>query len=69
MDSQVLIEKIISLSEEDQEDVMHFVESLTRRYSKSTSKDEKRQGFGSWSGIYMSRDFDNELEDFKEYMP
>lgn len=51
-------------------ELLHYAEYLLSKYAKSDqSQPPKRCGFGSWSGqIVMSEDFDEVLEDMKDYM-
>jgi Protein of unknown function (DUF2281) len=54
------------------EDVLHYVESLDAQHSKTlaaTEKPAKRGALGILKGkIKIADDFDEPLEDFKDYM-
>lgn len=68
-----LLEKLEALPESLQTEVLHYIEFLSERYgenpSESESQKKKRGGLGVLKGkIWMSDDFDEPLEDMKEYM-
>ncbi len=65
-----LIQQISSLPKDLQKQVADFVEFLkTKSEAESESKEKKNRQFGKFKGlISMSDDFDEPLEDFKEYM-
>lgn len=67
MDNIILYKKISSLPESLKQQVLDFVESLTKKNNEANEK--KRPRFGSGKGMFvMHSDFDEPLEDFKEYM-
>jgi hypothetical protein len=62
-----LLEKLNQLPTEKLNLVSDFVEFLMAKEKNSNGKGHRV--FGSWKGmIEMSPDFDEPLEDFKEYM-
>jgi hypothetical protein len=77
-----ILENLNKLPENLQVEILHYSEYLLSRYSqekqtKETSKDissnqkqsKKRGGYGILKGkIWMSEDFDEPLEELKEYM-
>ncbi|MCY7406742.1 MAG: DUF2281 domain-containing protein [Alkalinema sp. CAN_BIN05] len=69
----VILEKLEKLSDSLQTEVLHYIEFLSERYTK-TDEDTiaprtKRGGLGSLKGkIWMADDFDAPLEDLQEYM-
>jgi len=76
-----ILEKYEALPESLKTEVGHYIEFLLEKYVNSTGASrpkgkeenqqdlEKSHGYGSWAGqIIMSDDFDEPLEDFKEYM-
>ena len=67
MESLQLYKKISSLSDDLKKEVNDFVDFLL---SKKKSQIRKKQPkFGSAKGqIYISPDFDEPLDDFKDYM-
>jgi len=69
MDAQHLLAQISKLPDKGKEEALLFVEFLMSKYQVKPAPNEKRKGFGSSPGIQMTDDFDDELEDFKEYMP
>lgn len=69
MNQQLLINQFNQLPEKAQEEVLLFLESITKKYQKEVTQPKKRTGFGSLPGIQMVDDFDTPFEDFKDYMP
>lgn len=68
-----IIEKLEALPTSLQTEVLHYIEFLSERYvdqkNVSNSRVKKRDAFGVWQGkIWMSDDFDEPLEDMKDYM-
>ena len=65
-----LISDIKSLPQSMQEEVKDFVGYLKSKLAnKKTFETESKREFGAFKGkIKMSEDFDEPLEDFKEYM-
>jgi hypothetical protein len=66
VDINHLYKKLDSLSDELKSEVEHFIDFLK---SKSESKDSKKfPKFGSGKGMFIIKDdFDEPLDDFKEY--
>jgi len=68
MSEAVLLEKIKHLPKPYKEELIDFVEQLEKKANKNKQKKSER-GFGSLKGVFkMSDDFDEPLEDFKEYL-
>jgi hypothetical protein len=82
-DSQLILDKYISLPEKLQEEVADFIDFLMfkqQRQEKShqegipgrkegNKRRKKKSNFGSARGlIVIKSDFDQPIEDFKEYM-
>jgi len=70
MTASQLLSKIHSLPLEKQKEVENFVDFLGEKWKKETGNEplQKRQ-FGYAKGFFkMSDDFDEPLEDFKDYM-
>jgi hypothetical protein len=74
---QHLLQTFETLPAELQQEVVDFADFLAQRrlgsIQKKPSKEEiaerRRQGFGELKGkIWMSEDFDEPLDDFKDYM-
>ncbi len=76
-----ILEKYEALPESLKTEVGHYIEFLLEKYVNSTGASrpngkeenqqilEKSHGYGSWAGqIIMSDDFDEPLEDLKDYM-
>ena len=70
MDSATFIQKFNSLPDELKKEVSDFVEFLLKKKKIPEKKSEKKAPvFGSAKGMFkMAPDFDEPLEDFKEYM-
>ena len=71
----IILEKLEQLSESLQTEVLHYIEFLSERYPKTNSDPiaprAKRGGLGILKGtlvLPLPDDFDEPLEDFKEYM-
>ena len=73
-----ILEKFEALPDSLQTEVIHYIEFLFDKYAKTVSlseqegaeeQTEKHYGYGSLAGkIIMADDFDEPLEDLKEYM-
>jgi Protein of unknown function (DUF2281) len=71
MMSPELLNTIEKLPEPLQQEILHYAEFLVEKYNKTTPKPttHNHHGFGSWKGqITIAEDFDEPLEDMKEYM-
>ena len=67
MDNVTLYNKISSLPENLKKEVLDFIEFLQTKNKKVPSKEPRT--FGSLKGkIKLAEDFDDPIEDFKEYM-
>ncbi len=68
----VILEKLEELPESFQTEVLHYIEFLIEKYSQKCSQEKpkkKRRIAGTMEGmIIMADDFDEPLEDLKEYM-
>ena len=72
--NQLIAQQINQLPQKAKEELQLFMEFLFNKYNVNSNQetkkeDKKRTGFGSWKGIQLSDDFDEPLEDFKDYMP
>jgi Protein of unknown function (DUF2281) len=67
-----ILENLQKLPDSLKQDVLHYIESLVEQYETQTpeeTKPDRRQAYGIWKGqIKMSNDFDEPLEDLKDYM-
>lgn len=69
-----ILEKLEELPEHLQTEVLHYIEFLIEKYAqKSTQEKEtqKRRVAGTMQGMFvlpLADDFDDPLEDLKEYM-
>ncbi len=71
MSSETVIKLFQNLPLEFQREVIHFMEFLSVKVNKTPPKTENQKPslFGHARGkIYMAPDFDEPLEDFKDYM-
>jgi Protein of unknown function (DUF2281) len=67
MNDTILYSKISTLPENLKSEVSNFIDSLVAKEKKTTEK--KKPILGSGKGIFvMHDDFDEPLEDFKDYM-
>jgi hypothetical protein len=67
----VILEKLEELPESLQTEVLHYIEFLIEKQAKNSTQEKptKRGGLGIWKDkIWMSDDFDEPLEDLKDYM-
>jgi hypothetical protein len=71
-----ILEAVSQMPETLKQEILHYAQYLIEKYSRNSEEQEeleqpkqKRGGFGILKGkIWMSDDFDEPLEDMKEYM-
>ena len=67
-----ILKNVEKLPESVKQAVLDYTEFLVNRYAEKAAKTEKaakRGGLGIWKGkIWMADDFDQPLEDLKDYM-
>ncbi|WNZ43571.1 DUF2281 domain-containing protein [Leptolyngbya boryana CZ1] len=68
-----ILEKFEALPDSLKAEVAHYIEFLLDKHLKTESSQQnevkKPHGYGVWAGqIVMSEDFDEPLEDLKDYM-
>ena len=67
-----ILKNVEKLPESVKQAVLEYTEFLVTRYAKEAAKTEKaakRGGLGIWKGkIWMADDFDELIEDLKDYM-
>ncbi len=76
MTKSEILQKLDELPFEAQQEALNFIEMLVARYVdpqlEPQSEDEppkRRRLAGAWAGkVWMADDFDEPLEEFKEYM-
>ncbi len=72
MRENAILKNVEKLPESVKQAVFDYTEFLVNRYAvdaPKTAKAPKRGGLGIWQGqIWMSDDFDEPLEDLKDYM-
>ena len=69
MQEKIILEKLSYLPEFMKLEALHYIEYLIMKHHKEKESKPKRPKFGSATGKYeMTPDFDEPLEDFKEYM-
>ncbi|HLC16268.1 MAG TPA: DUF2281 domain-containing protein [Thermodesulfovibrionia bacterium] len=70
MNNEFILSRLNNLPEELKSEVLDFIEYLTVKYENKIQKQsQKIPLFGSCKGLFIIHDdFDEPLEDFKEYM-
>ncbi|MDR3366230.1 MAG: DUF2281 domain-containing protein [Prevotellaceae bacterium] len=68
METSVLYQKIHQLPLAKQQEVADYVEFLLSKSRTRPARKKPRAGFMKGAVIYMSDDFNEPLDDFKEYM-
>jgi hypothetical protein len=70
MTDQAILKKIHALPDSMKAEIIDFIEFLMQKYrSKSKTQEKKIPEYGSLKGTFkMADDFDDPLEDFKDYM-
>jgi hypothetical protein len=69
MDDQLMFSRLSSLPEEMKIQAAEFINSLWAKAKKDKPEKKKTPKFGSGKGMFtIMPDFDEPLEDFKEYM-
>ena len=67
-----IFQTLVKMPESLKKEILHYAEYLLEKHAKTESSPEQLEqlhGYGSWAGqIIMSDDFDEPLEDMKEYM-
>lgn len=68
MEAQAILEQLEALSPEERQAVETIIRSTVQKRAAAVGERPKR--FGALKGVvtYMSPDFDEPLEDFKDYM-
>lgn len=70
----VILEKLEELPESFQTEVLHYIEFLIEKYAQKSPQEKqtkKRRVAGTMQGMFvlpLPDDFDEPLEDMKEYM-
>ncbi|WP_020533738.1 type II toxin-antitoxin system VapB family antitoxin [Flexithrix dorotheae] len=68
MNTQLILNKFMALPENRKQEVANFIDFLLQQTKKQSP--QKKAVFGSYKGVFkMSDDFNEPLEDFKDYMP
>jgi galactose-1-phosphate uridylyltransferase len=67
-----IFQTIVKLPDSLKKELLNYAEYLLEKHKKTESSQEEIEqvhGYGSWAGqIIMSDDFDQPLEDMKEYI-
>ncbi|MEG4075560.1 DUF2281 domain-containing protein [Microcoleus sp. Pol14C2] len=67
-----IFQTVVKMPASLKQEILHYAKYLLEKYAKTESSQEQLEqphGYGSWAGqIVMSDDFDEPLEDLKEYM-
>jgi hypothetical protein len=69
----VILEKLEELPESLQTEVLHYIEFLIEKHAKNSTEEKqtnKRRVAGTMKGMFvpLPNDFDEPLQDMKEYM-
>ena len=70
----IILEKLAELPESIQTEVLHYIEFLSEKHAKNSIQEkpiEKRRIAGTMKEMFvlpLPEDFDDPLEDMKEYM-
>jgi hypothetical protein len=70
MNNETIVSKLNTLPEEFKRQVLDFIEFLSDKHEKNIQKQKRKSPvFGSCKGLFViPDDFDEPLEDFKDYM-
>ena len=70
MNNELMVSMLNNLPEELKQEASDFIEYLSVKYKKKIQKQSRKvPTFGSCKGLFIiPDDFDEPLEDFKEYM-
>ena len=67
-----IFQTVLKMPESLKKEILHYAKYLLEKHTKTESSQEKLEqlhGYGSWGGqIVMSDDFDQPLEELREYM-
>ena len=67
-----IFQTVAKMPESLKKEILHYAQYLVEKHAKTESSQEQLEqphGYGSWAGkIIMSENFDEPLEDLKEYM-
>ncbi|MEG4500371.1 DUF2281 domain-containing protein [Microcoleus sp. F10-C6] len=67
-----IFQTVVKMPEFLKQEILHYAQYLLEKHAKTESSQEQLEqphGYGSWAAqIVMSDDFDEPLEDLKEYM-
>ncbi|MFM9266549.1 DUF2281 domain-containing protein [Tychonema sp. BBK16] len=66
-----IFQTVVKMPESLKQEILHYAKYLLEKHAKTESSPEQLEqphGYGTWAGqIVMSDDFDEPLEDLKEY--
>lgn len=70
MEAQEILQQLETLSPEERQAVETVIKSMARKTDAEAMAAKRRSAWGALKGnvIYMAPDFDEPLEDFKDYM-
>ena len=70
MDTQLILNQLFVLPEQEKKEALNFIKFLVEKTKREKKVVAKKPKFGSNKKLFiMSDDFNEPLEDFKEYMP
>ena len=67
-EEKLILSKIQQLPEQLKQEVLHYAEFLQAKYNAQNSKPKNRKAGSAEGKFTLAPDFDEPLEDFKEYM-
>lgn len=70
MEAQTILEQLETLSPEERQAVETVIKSMARKAQDRDALAKRKSAWGALKGnlLYMAPDFDEPLEDFKDYM-
>ena len=68
LEEKIILSQIQQLPEQLRQEVLHYVEFLQARYNAQNEKGKNRKARSAKGKYELAPDFDQPLEDFKEYM-
>lgn len=67
-EEKLILSQLQQLPEQLKQEVLHYVEFLQAKYNAQNRKPKKRKAGSAEGKFKLAPDFDEPLEDFKEYM-
>ncbi len=67
-EEKLILSQIQQLPEQLKQEVLHYIEFLQAKYNAQNEKSKNRKAGSAEGKFKLAPDFDQPLEDFKEYM-